>query len=178
MPTLPLNLLKVLKYVIPGLVLIGLVWGIFHLGSNHGAAQVQAKWGQVELERTKAILTQQVEDGVKEAKHIAKDKEIEKGLNDATSKHEATVAKLNADWSKRVLQSEGRAGIYKRQAEGTEAEQSRLALHAAELDRSLEEGRQVVAELRSLIEQRDSELRLLADQIKNDRSLLDEVNGS
>ena len=59
-----------------------------------------------------------------------------------------------------------RAELYKRKAEGSEVERGSLASHAAELDRSLEEGRRVVKDLRTTVEQRDTELILLGTHLK------------
>lgn len=49
--------------------------------------------------------------------------------------------------------------------------QANLASHAARLDRSLEEGRRMVAELSATLRQRDDQLRAVSKQLENDRSL-------
>lgn len=63
--------------------------------------------------------------------------------------------------------------MYRRKAEAGEAESRDLANHAAELDRSIVEGKRVAAELAATVRLRDEQLILLGSQIKADRAILE-----
>lgn len=101
--------------------------------------------------------------------HSQEMQEIRDGWTEAQKAHITAVAGIRAEYDGRLLNSEKRAGIYQRQAKGSISEQERIAAHAAELDRSLEEGRSLVEELKATIGQRDSAIRALGSMILTDR---------
>lgn len=85
--------------------------------------------------------------------------------------------RLRADLAdaRRLLDAAGkRAAGYRAQASADAASCRRLADRSAALDRSLAEGRGVVAELRGIVERRDAEVKLLADLLKADEALVGE----
>lgn len=78
-----------------------------------------------------------------------------------------------ADTQRLLDTAEDRAARYRAQAAGDAAARERLAHHAAQLDRAIAEGRQLVAELRAAVAERDAQVALLLDVIAADRRLLD-----
>ena len=92
-------------------------------------------------------------------------------LAEKETAHAATLARLSAEYAGRMQLSEQRASRYQRQAQGGAVEQANLARHAAELDRAVEEGRRLVAELATTLRQRDDQLRAVSQQLINDRNL-------
>jgi hypothetical protein len=110
---------------------------------------------------------------VQEVEHQKKQKEIADALAQVRTEHETTLASQRAVFDQRLLQSDRRAQVYQRQAQAGAAAQRDLASHAAQLDRALEEGRDLVRELGSTLGLRDHQLKLLGDQIRADRQLLE-----
>lgn len=89
--------------------------------------------------------------------------------------HKQAIAGLARDYADRVRKSENRAQAYYDMSQAGASESTALAAHAAELDRTVEEGRYLVAELRETLGQRDKELIQLGEalianhQLHNDR---------
>ena len=70
-----------------------------------------------------------------------------------------------------MRQSQERAKLYQRYSQADRVKQEYLARHAAELDRCIVEGREVVKELRATIELRDRQIVELSNYIKATREL-------
>lgn len=165
--------LKILKYGAPILLLLGVIYGIYRIGSNAGANEIQKLWdAQVERDRV-ASAKVLAENAKAEVIHRHEDTRIANDLSELETTHAGTVARLDAERNERLRLSRERASVYNREAESGAAGSQRLASHAAELDHALEEGRGLVRELSETVGQRDEQLKLLADQINNDRSLLE-----
>lgn len=151
-----------------------------------GAAMVQT-WRLHSIQAKHASLAAQVEKGrADRATAYAQDSEqtAEKERTHATDTLHAAEAfvagtagrevRLRADLAdaRRLLDAAGqRAAAYRAQADADAASCRRLADRAAAIDRSLAEGREVVAELRGVVERRDAEVRLLIDLLKADDTL-------
>lgn len=167
------NALKALPYV---LVVGFLLYGA-HLirvaDFDRGAASVQKQWDVSEQAKAKEIAKVKAELFEEQIDHILNTAKISHDLSDATKKHEIAMSQLTADFEHRLLLSADRAKFYQRQAEGGAVECRSLADHAGKLDTTLEEGRGLVQELRSTLGLRDTQVKLLGDQIKNDRKLLE-----
>lgn len=143
-----------------------------HFARQSGKDSVQKEWNKA------IIAEEQAKSSKVERITIAKDVYHEK-TDDLVEK--AKVAQQRAEdslrtqrsmYERRLRDSASRAEVYQRMSEASAIEQQRLADHAAKLDRSLEEGRQLVGELRSTLELRDEQIVILATQIQNDRELL------
>lgn len=175
-------LLKVLPYAAAILAVLGAIWGVYHLGSKDGSHKVQTKWDAQKAADTIAnqkALTKLREDAAKkETTHQLESQRISDELADANQKYASTVAALDAGFHQRLHNSEQRATYYQHLSTAGTAQQEYLASHAAELDRSLEEGRRLVQELAATVGQRDAQNRALGQQILTDRSLIGEKNGS
>ena len=95
----------------------------------------------------------------------------EQVFNKEKGVYEKTIVDIQRDATKRLLASEARGEVYRRKAEGSPSQCNSLASYAAQFDRALEEGRSLEQEYRATLEQRDRELILLGNQIKEDRKL-------
>lgn len=167
---------KLAPYIGGVLVIILILWGVYSLGSSHGKAVVQNQWDKATIAKNNEILKLKDDFAAKERDHRAATGKLSYELEKAQQIHDQDVATLRADYSERLFNSEQRGSVYKRQAEGGSVERTSLASHAAQLDRSLEEGRNLVAEFRRTLEFREDQLRLLGKQIITDRALLGEYN--
>lgn len=167
-------LMKTAPYLLGALVLFLLGSFIYTSGSKYGASVVQAKWDATKEQDRQKIDDLKQEYDVKEEIHRAENQRINHELAEAKRAYEVALAGQRAEYDGRLLNSENRAGVYQRQAQSGAAESRRLASHAAELDRSLEQSRQLVFELRHTLGLRDRQIMMLADQIKSDRALLNE----
>lgn len=169
--------LKILPYVAVITAVLGVGWYIYSSGSKSGAAGVQSKWDKEKLENQKALTKLRIKVGTKEFVHQQSSQRISDELADANQKYAATVAAVRVDYAQRLRNSEQRATYYQRMSNSGTAQQEYLASHAAELDRSLEEGRQLVQELGATVGQRDAQVRALGQQILTDRALVGEKDG-
>lgn len=95
-------------------------------------------------------------------------------LTSIRKEHETTISALNNDHSDRMRNMQKREQEYARIAQSNSAQCRDLANHTARLDRTLEEGRYLVAELRAGIEFRDNQLRTIGKLLTSERALLTE----
>ena len=161
---------------IAGLIAIALFAGsttYFYLhGKTVSASEVQSKWDKQNKLYDTAIAGLKDHYGMLEAANRTKTEELTHDLAEAQKNHDVAIANAQSDFDKRLLKSQARADYYKRMSEGGSLECRNLASHAAELDRSLEEGRLVVRELRETLGLRDKQLIALGDKLQADRKLL------
>ncbi len=164
-----------MRLAVAGIVLVavaGYSYGVYSLGSISGAEKVTLQWdkeNKIRDERTREL---ELENSQLSTKNQVLSEQISKELADYDARHKIILATINADNARRLRLSETRAGVYRQQAEGDATERERLASHAAELDRSLEEGRHLVRELGATIRLREDQIRKLSEQILADRALL------
>ena len=147
------------------------LWGTYYLGSSSGKDHVQQQWDAQKVKDLQAANKLRDEYRLRESKYQQTITTVESELRNAQTQHQSELSRLTAEYTGRLLKSEGRVGVYQRQAQGSAADRERLASHAAQLDRSLEEGRQLVAELRATVGLREEQLKSLAAQIRADREL-------
>lgn len=142
-------------------------------GSHVGSSKVTRRW-EAEKNIRKGIEANQARvielNGLK---HSRESKLVNEELKDVKEKYAKAVSDLGSEHSSRMLLSRERANYYSKQAQAGTIEARGLADHAARLDTSLEEGRYLVVELRQSLLKREEELRLLGQQIKADRNVLD-----
>lgn len=96
-------------------------------------------------------------------------------LVDLRTEHENTLNNLLTEHSGRLRNLEKRADHYRRLSETDTTECRDLGDITTRLDRSLEEGRFLVVELRDKLKLRESQLRVIGNQLKADRYLHEQV---
>lgn len=147
----------------------------YHSGYKHGHTKVLKQWAAEQKVRNDALLVLTGKIHQQELANRQESTRIAEQLRKSEVQHEEAVAALNAERAQRLRLSAERASGYQRLAEAGPAERRGLASHAAELDRSLEEGRSLVGELAAALGQREQQLKLLGAQITEDRKLLGEA---
>lgn len=161
-----------LYVIVGGALVVGLVAGVYYAGKHAGENKVNLAWTQEKKKLGDQIikLQEDLRDSLA-AYRIASD-EHDKKLKQAKADYEKSLSSIRSDHALRLQHSNKRADVYQRMSEGAESERRSLASHAAQLDRSLEEGRLVVGELQATIRQRDAELILLGSQLLTERKLI------
>lgn len=165
------------KYWVHLLVLALVIWlgfKIYNAGSVHGASVVQEAWNLDKAEYAKAVEAEKDKIAKLEESHRDEVTRINRGLSDAKREYEVGLARIDAEYRRRLQSSEGRASVYRRQAEAGGDQCRDLGSHAARLDASLEEGRALVRELGQNLGLCQQRVKLLGDQIRADRNLLEE----
>ena len=162
---------RVAPWALLAVSIVGTVLYIYDAGVDSGSRQVQAKWDDEKTTYNKAIDTLRDQYATLEAKARIDNQRNSDELAEKEKSHAVALVELRREYDGRLLQSDKRASYYQRLAKGGAVEQANLASHAARLDRSLEEGRRMVAELSATLRQRDEQLRAVSTQLKNDRSL-------
>jgi exonuclease VII large subunit len=147
------------------------VGSVYLLGSNHGAAKVQAKWDVEAKKRDETIASLNLAIAKKEEFHNTESRRIDNEFTTLKANHAKALAAMQSEYTNRLRSSEARASIYKRQSEGTASQRERLANYTTQLDRTLEEGRSLVFEFRETLGQCERQRQLYYEQITNDRRL-------
>jgi hypothetical protein len=164
--------MTILKYGVPALILAGGAYWVVDSLIDVGEARVQAKWDKDIAERNSKI--RELEQKVKrnERAYRAEVDVIEAKVVSDNLAYERKLADSRIALAGQLRRSEGRAAFYVNLSEAGATERANLASYAAQLDRSLVEGRQVVEELRATVVQRDSQLRAVGEQLEADRKLI------
>lgn len=149
-----------------------LLWYVFSLGSDHGKSVVQKKWNVQKKVDAKALAAEKKKIASNEATHRANDRKISDELVSIKENTASDIARIRGESAVRLQYTTERANLYRRQAEAGAVERANLASYAAQLDRSLSEGIELVEELQATVELRDGQIRGLAAQINNDRQLI------
>lgn len=158
---------------VAAMLVVGVV-AVYRLGEKTGTAEVQNQWKKESGLQEAAMNRLQGEYDVLQTQHQKRVGELSRELQNSLSEYEAALHRDRATHAERLLNAETRASVYQRQARGSVTEQERLARHAAELDRTLEEGRALVREFGETLRQRDITIRALGGIIAADRTLLSE----
>lgn len=152
------------KTLLLSLVILLVVYGSYHFGYDQGFSDVQEEWKQQES----SLVTRVAE---LEAQHAVRQEQVAREAQELRIAYEADVLSQRTAYEQRLSQAARRAEVYRSQAAAGSASSGDLAAHAARLDRSLEEGRGLVRELRSALGLREDQLRLLGQQLESDRRL-------
>ena len=165
------------KIFIP-LIVVGLLTGsvalVYKVGKLNGVAEVTKQWDADNDLRDAAMNRLQGQFDTLSSQHKQRVEELSGELQTNQSAYEATLLRNRTADAQRLQLATSRADVYQRQARGSATEQERLARHATELDRSIEQGRSLVRELGETLKQRDVTIKALAGIIAADRTLLSE----
>lgn len=162
---------KLAPWILATLVIGSLIWWVSHTSYVAGQRDIQEQWDAERATYKKAMDTLKDQYATLESKVRIDNQRNSDELAEKELSHAVILARLNSEYAGRMQLAEQRASRYQRQAKGGAVEQANLASHAARLDRSLEEGRRMVAELSATLRQRDDQLRAVSKQLENDRSL-------
>ena len=162
---------KLAPWILATLVIGSLIWWVSHTSYVTGQRDIQEQWDAERATYKKAMDTLKDQYATLESKVRIDNQRNSDELAEKELSHAVILARLNSEYGGRLLQSNKRASYYQRLAKGGAVEQANLASHAARLDRSLEEGRRMVAELSATLRQRDDQLRAVSKQLENDRNL-------
>ena len=161
---------------IGGLVVAALLFGsvalVYKIGQMDGKAEIQAKWDDAVDAYEDRIEKLNVVIAGKETEHKLLSEKNSDELARTQEEHAKALVALRTDYVERLLSSTNRASVYERLSRGTASERDRLVQHSAELDRTLEEGRSLVRELRQTLGQCEVTVGVLGTQILLDRNLL------
>ena len=162
---------KLAPWILATLVIGSLIWWVSHTSYVAGQRDIQEQWDAERATYKKAMDTLRDQYAALEAKARIDNQRNSDELAEKEKAYAVALVELQREYDGRLLQSDKRASYYQRLAKGGAVEQTNLASHAARLDRSLEEGRRMVAELSATLRQRDDQLRAVSKQLENDRSL-------
>ena len=133
-----------------------------------GAASVQAAWDRAnQINTVQVALKQERIAAAKDSNHVERQQIIASAVT-ADKQTLRAITEQRVVYERRLLDATARAEEYRRLSQACSAESYYLADHAARLDRTLEEGRQLVYELRATLGLREEEIKLLAAHIQND----------
>lgn len=144
---------------------------IFLAGYFLGSYSEESSWLKKETAYKEQLLQLQQTIQTKQKEYAELSSNIQTQLADAKRLYEAKLSNVSSSYANQLQQSEQRAKLYQSQATKGEAERRSLASHAAELDKSLTEGRRVVEELTEHIRFRDAQCILLGKQITIERKV-------
>ena len=168
----------IVRFGLPALVAGFLIFKVIGFFIDVGEKNVQTKW-DADL-RARGEMIAKLKDKIAglETQHRMETDAIRNRLADAETSHARELATLRGSYTLRLRESEDRAGIYLRLSEAGATQRANLASYAAQLDRSVVEGRQVVEELRATVVQRDRQLIALGEQLHADRRLINGIEAN
>ena len=168
--------------IVGSLLVIGVVAGTlgttFYLGSSYGERKINALWVEDTIKRDKAVADLRLEFLQRQKEQAVETQRITNELRNNKASYESELRDIELNYIERLRHSEKRNEVYSRLSEGGAIERGNLAGYATKLDNSLEEGRQLVKQLRATLEQREREIRSLSQQIRTDRKLIGENRGN
>lgn len=164
------DIYKTLVYVFSFILFLCMLSWFFYL---KGQASIQQEWDKDKAAHQQELENQEEKYQTLFLAHKEFSSQVSKTLEEKQNEFEETIIAIRTDFTGRLHKHEARVQMYQRQAQAGTAEQERLASHAAELDRSIVEGKQVAAELAATVRLRDEQLILLGSQIKADRAILE-----
>lgn len=168
----PLYRILLLCAIVTGILVGTYAYG-YARGYRAGAAEIQAQW-DADKQAAREAHDELVQKLAKqEAVHASDQEQIAHDLAQARSSFDVALAGQRDVYEHRLLQSARRGQVYRDQAEASATSCRDLAGHAAELDRALEEGVGLVGELQEALGLREHQLKLLGDQILDDRRLME-----
>lgn len=163
-------LIKRILYVSFSLIaFLLLIWFSY----SKGKEGVQVKW---DIEKqTQERVTKEIQNKYNELYKFHKGyvEYISSQLDAKEQENEERIADIERRHLDGLRKSEDRASVYRRKAEAGEAESRDLANHAAELDRSLVEGKRVAAELAATVRLRDEQIKVLGTVLTTTYSIVE-----
>lgn len=161
-----------IEWILIPVFLVGLLGLSAKVGNMAGMAEVHSEWKLEKDATAKEVSRLKEVIAGKEAAHKTLSEKNSDELARTQEEHAKALAALRTDFAERLLTSTSRATAYERLSRGTATERDRLVQHTAELDRTLEEGRSLVRELRQTLGQCEITVGVLGTQILLDRDLL------
>lgn len=147
--------------------------GAFYFYGQHtGKNIVRAAWNTEKAQYTLAIETKTGEYAKKRDALLLNIQQLEQKVKDNEQAHVKALAAVNDDYATRLRTHQERASLYQRAARGSEAKQRALADHAAELDRTVVEGRRLVGELRATLGLREQQIQRLNEERQHERNYI------
>lgn len=165
--------IKTVKNVLLSVVSLAV---LFLYGYTLGSQKQKDIYEKREKELNHQIALMKEDYRKKVEEHAKNQRQLLQDIEDTKREHEDFIADLRDEFSDRMLQSEKRGNIYRARAESAGAECRQLAEHAARLDQSLTEGRELVKEFRADLEQCRVSAHIFTDIIMNDRNHFDGNN--
>lgn len=160
---------KILSVVLTAIVFSLFTWFVYLKGQS----SIQTEWDREKKQQATTIALVQDKYDKLYKTHVIFSKQVATTLKDKDAQFKKDIDAINSAHVDSMRKSEARAAAYERQAKAGTTEARSLASHAAELDRSIVEGKQVAAELAATVRLRDEQLILLGSQIKADRAILE-----
>lgn len=140
--------------------------GVLHERNDNERQRVEeARSAAAEVEKLQTIISTNTENHRKEVEVITNE------LQQSQNNHAQALADANRRFVERLRSSETRASRYERLSKASDSDRAYLASHAAELDRTLEEGRYVVYQLGESLKQCEREMKSVSDFIYSELKL-------
>jgi len=155
-------------------VLVTLLNGIsLAVGYHKGATEIRSQW------ETERALTQQAQANIEAAyerlaqDHAEQSLMVEQELKNERIKHKKAIAAIRNDYDSRLREQDKRIAGYAQIAASGDSGCRAVAGRAAELDRTLGEGIDLVKELTAVVGYRDSTIRMMDRQLQANQGLLE-----
>lgn len=165
-----------IKWVGPPAIILSVVFAVYSCGYNNGVDTTMADWNTEKQSIEEQVAYLEGELKLREREHAQEVEDLSTELRESEEVYQARLDDISAVYAGRLRDSEARASRYNQIASADPSQCRSLAGHAAELDYTLEQGRYLVEEFRATLEQRESQLRILGQQIHADRKLMEVHN--
>lgn len=165
---------KFILFLGGGIILLAVIYKFYLFSYNIGFEACNKDF--MEYKHSQLLLVQNLENKYHEQEktYQAKTQDLVQQITESKENYNRKLLNLERSYAYKLQQSERRASIYSNMSTGSNNSKISLANHTAKLDRTIVEGRQLVTELKAIIELRDSQLRQCGEQLK----LMEKVYGT
>lgn len=157
---------KFILFLCGGIILLLVIYKFYLFSYNIGFETCNKDF--MEYKHSQLLLVQNLENKYREQEktYQAKTQDLVQQIEKSKETYNRKLLDFERSYTYRLQQSERRASIYSNMSTGPNNSKLSLVNHTAKLDRTIVEGRQLVAELKAIIELRDSQLRQCGEQLK------------
>ena len=157
---------KFLMYVGLGIILLAVIYKFYMFSYNQGFETCDKEFRA--YKQTQFLLVQNLENKYREQEknYQSKTQDLVQQITESKEEYNRKLLDLERSYAYRLQQSEHRASLYSQMSTGSNNSKVSLANYTAKLDRTIVEGRQLVTELKAIIELRDNQLRQCGEQLK------------
>lgn len=157
---------KFLLFLLGGLSLLAVIFCFYSYAYTVGFDACNKKF--IAYKQTQLETVQKLENDYREQekKYQSETQDLVQQISKSKENYHMQLLAVERSYANKLQQSESRANLYSQMSRDSDSTREYLAHYTAKLDRTIVEGRQLVTELKAIIELRDEQLKQCGEQLK------------
>ena len=157
---------KFLLIILGGFGLLAVIFCFYNYAYTCGFDACNKEF--IAYKQEQLITVQKLENEYREQekKYQSKTQDLVQQITASKENYHTQLLAIERSYANKLQQSESRANLYSQMSRDSDSSREYLAHYTAKLDRTIVEGRQLVTELKAIIELRDEQLRQCGEQLK------------